>query len=59
MNFMTKMKTTEERKASVAKIAESATGKVRKGIAMIDFRQPTPAELSVGERLSQRRLKNG
>jgi hypothetical protein len=41
-----------ERKARVAAVAKIATGKAKAGIALIDFREPTAAELAMGEKLA-------
>lgn len=43
-----------ERKASVAKIAAGAPAKVREGIKLIDFREPTPKERAYAETLVPR-----
>lgn len=43
-----------ERKASVAKIAATAPAKVRKGIKLIDFREPTAEERAFAETLAPR-----
>ena len=40
-----------ERKASVARIAATAPAKVRAGIALIDFREPTARERAFAETL--------
>jgi hypothetical protein len=39
------------RKASVASIAQTATGKAKAGIALIDFREPTAREKALAETL--------
>jgi hypothetical protein len=44
-----------ERKALVAKLAKDAPPKVRAGLAMIDFRELTPREREIGERLARKR----
>ncbi|HEY3901141.1 MAG TPA: hypothetical protein VGM54_21195 [Chthoniobacter sp.] len=44
-----------ERKALVAKLAKDAPAKVRAGLAMIDFRELTPGEKEIGERLARER----
>jgi hypothetical protein len=41
----------EERKALVAEVAKTASPKVKRGLAMIDFRDPTPEERAIGESL--------
>ena len=43
-----------ERKALVAEVAKTATGKARKGMAMIDFRDPNPRERAFAETLAGR-----
>lgn len=40
-----------ERKASVARIAATAPAKVRAGIALIDFREPTAAVRAAAKQL--------
>ena len=44
------------RKASVAKIAQRAPARVRAGIKLIDFREPTARERKIGEVLGRERL---
>jgi hypothetical protein len=41
----------EERRAFIAELAKTASPKVKKGLAMIDLREPTPAERAVAESL--------
>lgn len=51
-----------ERKASVARIAKTAPAKVRAGIKLIDFREPTARERSFGlslEDAARRALARG
>jgi hypothetical protein len=43
------------RKARVAKIAQNAPAKVRAGIKLIDFREPTAREREIGEALGRAR----
>lgn len=43
-----------ERKARVAKIAATATGKAKTGMKLIDFREPTAAERAYAETLVPR-----
>jgi hypothetical protein len=43
------------RKASVAKIAKGAPSKARAGIALIDFRELTPREKAMAEKLGRAR----
>ena len=40
-----------ERKALVAEVAKTASPKAKRGLAMIDFRDPTPEERALGESL--------
>jgi len=43
-----------ERKALVAEVAKTATGKAKRGMAMIDFRDPAPGERAFAETLAGR-----
>ena len=47
----TKPLSVEERKALVAEVAKTASPKVKRGLAMIDFRDPTPEERAIAESL--------
>lgn len=40
-----------ERKARVAEIAKAATGQAKRGIELIDFRELTPRERALAEKL--------
>jgi hypothetical protein len=42
---------TEERKARVAEMAKTANPKVKRGLTLIDFREPTPKERAIGKSL--------
>jgi hypothetical protein len=50
----TKPLSVAERKALIAKVAKSASPKAKKGLAMIDFRDPTPKERAIAESLEGR-----
>ena len=43
-----------ERKARVAEIAKTATGKAKRGMKLIDFRPPTARERAFAETLAPR-----
>jgi len=47
----TKPLSTAERKALVAEMAKTASPRARRGLAMIDFREPTPKERAIGDSL--------
>jgi hypothetical protein len=44
----------EERRRLAARIIEEAGGKAPKGVALVDFRDPTPDELASAETLAER-----
>ena len=52
--MQTKPLSIAERKALVAKVAKTATGKALKGMALIDFREPTARERAYAETLAPR-----
>jgi hypothetical protein len=47
----TKPLSVKERKAIVAKLEKKATGKAKRGMRLIDFREPTARERAFGESL--------
>ena len=47
----TKPLSVAERKALVAEATKTATGKAKRGMRLIDFREPTPAERAFGQSL--------
>jgi len=47
----TKPLSVAERKALVEKCAETATGKAKRGMRLIDFREPTSKERAFGQSL--------
>jgi hypothetical protein len=53
----TKPLSVEERKAIVANLAKTATGKAKRGLALIDFREPTPDERAIGAALEKRQIQ--
>lgn len=58
MNAMTaKPLSLAQRRSSVAKIATTAPARVRVGIALIDFREPTAEERAFAETLAPKALE--
>jgi hypothetical protein len=53
----TKPLSVAERKALVADVAKTATPKVKRGLAMVDFREPSPKERAIADSLDGRAEK--